>query len=85
MTTSSHWPSRQPCFWYTPTSRKPHARQRVFLGAAIRLLKPQLTAHPRMGLTFAVLTVVVAAARPIGLFAVLLVAGAAGAVLLRPR
>jgi chromate transport protein ChrA len=57
----------------------------VFLGAAIRLLKPQLTAHPRMGLVFATMAVAVAASRAVSLFAVLLLAGVAGALLLKPR
>jgi chromate transport protein ChrA len=57
----------------------------VFLGAAIRLLKPQLPAHPGRGLAFAALAVLVAPMRPLSLFAVLLVAGAAGAFLLKPR
>ena len=57
----------------------------VFLGAAVRLLKPQLAAHPRRALAFAALAAVVATVRPVTLFAVLLIAGAAGAFLLKAR
>jgi chromate transport protein ChrA len=57
----------------------------VFLGAAIRLLKPQLIAHPRIGLAFALAAGAVTTLHPISPFAVLLVAGAAGAVLLKPK
>jgi chromate transport protein ChrA len=56
----------------------------VFFGAAVRLLKPQLAAHPRIGALFAVIAFLVAWFVPVSLFVVLLLAGASGVVLLRP-
>lgn len=55
----------------------------VFLGAAVRLLKPQVAGHPRAGVAFAVGAFVVAWAMPVNLFIVLLLAGVVGAVLLQ--
>lgn len=55
----------------------------VFFGAAIRLLKPQLVAHPRAGIAFVVLAFLVAEALPVSLFVVLVAAGACGAMWLR--
>ena len=57
----------------------------VFLGAAIRLLRPQLADHPRVGSAFAVTAIVAAWFLPVNLFAVLVIAGTAGAIWLRPR
>jgi chromate transport protein ChrA len=56
----------------------------VFLGAAVRLLKPQLASRTRVGCAFAVAAFVAAWTLPVSLFLLLLVAGAAGAVWLRP-
>jgi chromate transport protein ChrA len=57
----------------------------VFLGAAIRLLRPQLTTHPRIGSAFALAAFLGAWFLPLNLFAVLIIAGTAGAIWLRPR
>jgi chromate transport protein ChrA len=57
----------------------------VFLGAAIRLLRPQLADHPRIGSVFALAAIVTAWFLPLNLFAVLLIAGTAGAIWLRPQ
>ena len=57
----------------------------VFLGAAVRLLRPQLTSHPRIGSGFALAALLFTSLLPLNLFAVLLIAGAAGAALLRPQ
>ena len=57
----------------------------VFLGAAVRLLRPQLTTHPRIGSAFALAASLGAWFLPLNLFAVLLIAGTAGATWLRPR
>ena len=57
----------------------------VFLGAAIRLLRPQLTTHPRIGSAFALAASLGAWFLPLNLFAVLVIAGTAGAIWLRPR
>ena len=57
----------------------------VFLGAAVRLLRPQLTSHPRIGPAFALTAVLGAWLLPLNLFAVLVIAGTAGAVWLRPQ
>ena len=43
----------------------------VFLGAAIRLLRPQLTTHPRIGSAFALIALLSAWVLPLNLFAVL--------------
>ena len=56
----------------------------VFLGAAIRLLKPRIAVHPRVGLGFAVLAFLVAWTLPVSLFVVLLVSAACGALWLKP-
>lgn len=55
----------------------------VFLGAAVRLLKPQIVAQPRVGMVFAMLTFLVAWTFPVSLFVVLLVSGGCGAMWLR--
>jgi chromate transport protein ChrA len=55
----------------------------VLLGAAVRLLKPQLADHPRVAGVFA--GTMVPWLVPVSLFVVLLVAGATGAMLLRPE
>jgi chromate transporter len=55
----------------------------VFLGAAVRLLKPQLVAHRRTGVAFAVVAFLVVWMLPVSLFVVLLVSGAAGSLWLR--
>jgi chromate transport protein ChrA len=60
-------------------------RVAVVLAAAICLLKPQFVAHPRIVLAFALVAGGVTAMRPVSPFAVLLAAGAAGALLLKPR
>ena len=56
----------------------------VLLGAAIRLLKPQLAPCPRLGLGFTLAAFVIAWVAPVSLFVVLLVAAGSGALLLRP-
>jgi chromate transport protein ChrA len=55
----------------------------VFFGAAIRLLKPQLVAHPHAGVAFVGLAFLATWAFPVSLFVVLLAAGACGAIWLR--
>jgi chromate transport protein ChrA len=55
----------------------------VLLGAAVRLLKPQVVAHPRAGAAFVVLAFLVAWTFSVSLFAVLLISGGAGALWLR--
>ena len=57
----------------------------VFLGAAIRLLRPQLATHPGMGSAFALTALLGAWLLPLNLFAVLVIAGTAGAIWLRPQ
>jgi hypothetical protein len=57
----------------------------VFLGAAIRLLRPQVIDHPRMGSAFAFAAILAAWFLPLNLFAVLVIAGTAGAIWLRPQ
>ena len=57
----------------------------VFLGAAVRLLRPQLTTHPRIGPAFALTALLGAWLLPLNLFAVLVIAGTAGALWLRPQ
>ena len=57
----------------------------VFLGAAIRLLRPQLNTHPRIGSTFAIVALLSGWFLPLNLFAVLVIAGTAGAIWLRPQ
>ena len=56
----------------------------VFLGAAVRLLKPQLVGHPWIAVGLALLVLFVSWMFPISLFVVLVVAGCAGAMWLRP-
>jgi chromate transporter len=55
----------------------------VLLGAAVRLLKPQVVAYPRAGAAFLVLAFLVAWTSPVSLFVVLLISGGAGALWLR--
>ena len=57
----------------------------VFLGAAIRLLRPQLTTHPRVGSAFVLTALFGAWFLPLNLFAVLVIAGTAGSIWLRPQ
>ena len=57
----------------------------VFLGAAVRLLRPQLATHPRIGAVFALAALLGAWLLPLNLFAVLVIAGTAGALWLRPQ
>jgi chromate transporter len=56
----------------------------VFLGAVVRLIRPQLTEHRRLGITFAVVAFAVVWCLPINQLFVLLVAGGLGAVILKP-
>lgn len=56
----------------------------VFLGAAVRLAKPQLNANARIGTMFAVVAFLAAWYLPVSPFVVLLLAGASGALWLRP-
>jgi len=55
----------------------------VFLGAAVRLLRPQFSNRPRVAIALAAGTFLVGWMTPISPFAVLLMAGAIGAVALR--
>ena len=57
----------------------------VFFGAAVRLATPQLTANARVGTILAVVTFLAAWFLPVSPFIVLLLAGASGALWLRPR
>ena len=57
----------------------------VFLGAAIRLLRPQLVNYPRIGSAFGLAAILTAWFLPLNLFAVIMIAGTAGAIWLRPR
>jgi chromate transporter len=57
----------------------------VFLGAVVRLLRPQLTGHVRLGLLFAVAAFVAVWWLAANQLTVLLLAAAVGAVALRPR
>ncbi len=57
----------------------------VFLGAAARLLRPQLKAHGIRCAALAAATALVAWFAPVSAFIVLLAAGVAGGVVLRPR
>ncbi len=56
----------------------------VFLGAAVRLLKPQVVERPRIAIAFALVAFTVAWMLPVRLFLVLVLAGAGGALFLRP-
>jgi chromate transport protein ChrA len=56
----------------------------VFIGAAVRLIRPQLVSHRMRGALLAAMIVLVAWLTPVGVFAVLMVAGAYGALVLRP-
>ena len=55
----------------------------VFLGAAVRLMRPQVSNRPRIATALAAGTFLVGWMSPIGPFAVLLIAGGIGAVVLR--
>lgn len=55
----------------------------VFLGAVVRLIRPQFAAHPRLGPVFAGVAFAVVWWLPANLLIVLLVAGATGALSLR--
>ena len=55
----------------------------VFLGAAVRLLKPQLSARARVGIVLALAAFLAAWFLPVSPFLVLLLAGAGGALWLR--
>lgn len=57
----------------------------VFLGAAIRLLKPQVKNHPKAGSAMAVLVLVAAIALPERVFPVLVVSGVVGALGMKSR
>ena len=57
----------------------------VFLGAAIRLLRPQLDGRLTLGLAFAAISFLIVWIFPVNLFVMLLLAAAAGAFLLRPH
>jgi chromate transporter len=56
----------------------------VFLGAVVRLIRPQLTEHRRLGIAFAVVAFAVVWFLPVNQLFVLLVAGGLGAVILKP-
>jgi chromate transport protein ChrA len=56
----------------------------VFLGAVVRLIRPQLTHHRRLGVVFAVAAFGVVWFLPVNQLSVLLAAGGLGAVVLRP-
>jgi chromate transport protein ChrA len=56
----------------------------VFLGAAVRLLKPQLNASARTGTMLTVVAFLAAWFLPVSPFVVLLLAGASGVLWLRP-
>jgi chromate transporter len=56
----------------------------VFLGAVVRLSRPQLTEHRRLGLAFALVAFVAAWLFPMNQLFILLTAGGLGAVVLRP-
>ena len=57
----------------------------VFLGAAVRLLRPQFQSHPRLAAVLAVATFVVAWVLPVSPFVVLMIAGSFGAMALALR
>ena len=57
----------------------------VFLGAAIRLLRPQLDGRLTLGLAFAAISFLIVWIFPVNLFVMLLLAAAGGAFLLRPH
>ena len=56
----------------------------VLLGGAVRLLKPQVSGHARIAIVFAIAAFLAAWFLPASPFLVLLVAGAGGALWLRP-
>ena len=55
----------------------------VFLGATVRLVRPQVERRIRLGLSFAVVAFLVAWFVPVSLFVILLAAGLGGALWLR--
>lgn len=57
----------------------------VFIGAAIRLVRPQVAGRAAVGLTMALALALLAWLTQVSVFVVLLLAGAVGAVVLRPR
>lgn len=57
----------------------------VFIGAAVRLLKPQIADHPRMAAPFAVGAGLLAWLVPLSPIVILLLAGIAGACLFKPK
>jgi chromate transport protein ChrA len=56
----------------------------VLIGAAVRLLMPQLSGKARIGTIFAAAAFLAGWFLPVSLFVVLLLAGASGALWLRP-
>jgi chromate transporter len=56
----------------------------VFLGAVVRLVRPQLTEHRRLGVAFALVAFAVVWILPVNQLFVLLAAGGLGAIMLRP-
>ena len=56
----------------------------VFIGAAVRLIRPQLAGHPATGMALTLILLLVAALSTGNTFAMLLLAGAFGALALRP-
>lgn len=57
----------------------------VFVGAAVRIMRPQMVARPRIATGLALAAVAASLFVPISAFLVLVFAGLAGALLLRPR
>lgn len=57
----------------------------VFIGAALRLLKPQMADHPRMAASVAAGASLLAWLVPVSPFVILLLAGVAGAFIFRPK
>lgn len=56
----------------------------VFLGAVVRLIRPQLTEHRLLGVAFGVMAFAVVWLLPVNPLLVMLIAGALGALVLRP-
>jgi chromate transport protein ChrA len=56
----------------------------VFIGAAVRLLKPQIVSHPRMAVVVATVAALVSMLTPADPIVILLLAGIAGPFLFRP-
>ena len=57
----------------------------VFLGAVVRLMRPQVSAHRRLGVVFAVVAFAVSWWLATNVLAVLVISGGIGAFVLRPR